>query len=81
MADWETRAVRSDGCRIAYDCRQGEGPEVVLLHGYGLDRTMWAPQLAAAAAVVVLHLWKRNNLLSIFGGTVLYMVLVQSVFV
>ena len=41
----------------------------------------WAPQLAAAAAVVVLHLWKRNNLLSIFGGTVLYMVLVQAVFV
>ena len=54
---------------------------MVLLHGYGLDRTMWAPQLAAAAAVVVLHLWKRNNLLSIFGGTVLYMVLVQAVFV
>ncbi len=23
MADWETRVVRSDGCRIAYDCRQG----------------------------------------------------------
>ena len=41
----------------------------------------WAPQLAAAAAVVVLHLWKRNNLLSIFGGTALYMVLVQAVFV
>ena len=41
----------------------------------------WAPQLAAAAAVVVLHLWIRNNLLSIFGGTVLYMVLVQAVFV
>ena len=41
----------------------------------------WAPQLAAAAAVVVLHLGKRNNLLSIFGGTVLYMVLVQAVFV
>ena len=40
----------------------------------------WAPQLAAAAAVVV-HLWKRNNLLSIFGGTALYMVLVQAVFV
>lgn len=40
----------------------------------------WAPQLAASAAVVALHLWKRNNLLSIFGGTVLYMVLVQAVF-
>ena len=41
----------------------------------------WAPQLIAVAAVVALHLWKHNNLLSIFGGTVLYMVLVQAVFV
>lgn len=27
-----------------------------------------------------LHVWKRNTLLSIAGGTVLYMVLVQLVF-
>ena len=40
----------------------------------------WAPSLIAAAAVVGLHLWKKNNLLSILGGTVLYMVLVQLVF-
>ena len=41
----------------------------------------WLPQLISVAAVVVaLHLWKHNNLLSIFGGTVLYMVLVQAVF-
>lgn len=40
----------------------------------------WAPQLIAGAAVVVLHVWKRNNLLSIFGGTILYMILVQAVF-
>ena len=33
-----------------------------------------------AAVVVALHLWKHNNLLSIFGGTILYMVLVQAVF-
>ena len=32
------------------------------------------------AFVVVLHLWKRQMLLSIAGGTVLYMVLVQTVF-
>ena len=31
------------------------------------------------AAVVLLHLWKRNNLISIFGGTILYMFLVQAV--
>jgi branched-subunit amino acid transport protein AzlD len=42
---------------------------------------LWAPQAIAVIAVVLLHLWKKNNLLSIFGGTVLYMVLVQAVFV
>ncbi|MCD7948256.1 MAG: AzlD domain-containing protein [Oscillospiraceae bacterium] len=42
--------------------------------------TSWAPQLIAMAAVVLLHVWKKNNLLSIFGGTILYMVLVQAVF-
>lgn len=41
----------------------------------------WAPQLIAGAVVIVLHAWKHNNLLSIFGGTVLYMVLIQVVFV
>ena len=40
----------------------------------------WIPQLLCAAVVVVLHLWKHNNLLSIFGGTALYMILVQAVF-
>lgn len=39
------------------------------------------PELIAGAAVVALHVWKRNNLLSIGVGTVLYMVLVQVVFV
>lgn len=31
--------------------------------------------LGCVAAVVLLHLWKRNTLLSIAGGTILYMVL------
>ena len=39
------------------------------------------PELLAAAAVVGLHLWRRNTLLSIAAGTALYMVLVQAVFV
>lgn len=38
------------------------------------------PELIACAAVVALHLWKRNNLISILGGTALYMILVQTVF-
>lgn len=39
------------------------------------------PQLISIAVVVLLHLWKRNNLLSIGVGTVCYMVLIQYVFV
>lgn len=44
------------------------------------DPGTWVPGLIAGAAVVALHLWKKNNMLSILGGTVLYMVLVQLVF-
>lgn len=39
------------------------------------------PQLIAVALVVLLHVWKRNNLLSIGVGTACYMVMVQFVFV
>ena len=58
-----------------------------LLVVYCLRSVSWlsvphgAPELIAIAAVAGLHLWKRNVLLSIAGGTVLYMVLVQAVFV
>lgn len=38
------------------------------------------PELSAAACVVGLHIWKRNSLISILGGTVVYMLLVQLVF-
>ena len=41
----------------------------------------WVPALIASSAVVALHLWKKNNMLSIMGGTVLYLILVQAVFV
>ena len=38
------------------------------------------PELIAIVVVVLLHLWKRQMLLSIAGGTVCYMLLVQFVF-
>lgn len=38
------------------------------------------PELIAVAVVAGLHVWKRNNLLSIGVGTVLYMFLIQVVF-
>jgi len=34
-------------------------------------------QLLAAGTVVALHLWKRSTLLSIAGGTALYMILIR----
>lgn len=40
----------------------------------------WLPGLIAGLAVVLLHIWKKNDMLSIVGGTILYMVLVQAVF-
>lgn len=45
-----------------------------LAYPYGI------PELLGCAAVAVLHVWKRNSLLSIGVGTVFYMVLVQMVF-
>ena len=39
------------------------------------------PELIAIAVIVLLHKWKNNVLLSIGGGTLVYMVLVQAVFV
>lgn len=38
------------------------------------------PELLSIGAVVALHLWKRQMLLPIAGGTVMYMILVQMVF-
>ncbi len=38
------------------------------------------PELISILFVIVLHLWKRQMLVSIAGGTVCYMLLVQYVF-
>ena len=43
-------------------------------YSYGL------PELIAIAATIGLHLWKRQMLVSIAGGTVCYLLLVQFVF-
>lgn len=34
-------------------------------------------EIIGVATVVILHLWKRNNLISILGGTAVYMLLVH----
>ena len=51
-----------------------------LLGADPLGPTHALPELLAGAAVVGLQLWRKNTLLSIAGGTALYMMLVQLVF-
>lgn len=38
------------------------------------------PELISIALVIALHLWKKQMLVSIAGGTICYMLLVQMVF-
>lgn len=45
-----------------------------------LSGTHGIPETLSVLLVVLLHLWKRNMLLSIGAGTVFYMLLVQMVF-
>ena len=39
------------------------------------------PEAIAIISIIILHYWKENTLLSIGVGTVIYMVLVQAIFV
>lgn len=43
--------------------------------------SFWLPKAIAIICIVFLHSWKENVLLSIGAGTVIYMLLVQFVFV
>ena len=38
------------------------------------------PELIASAFVVGMYVWRRNTLISVFGGVAVYMLLVQLVF-
>ena len=54
---------------------------VFCLKGVSLTAAPYGiPEAIACALVILLHVWKRNTLISILGGTVCYMVLVQMVF-
>jgi len=45
-----------------------------------LSESHGIPQLIGVAVVALLHLWKKKMLLSIAGGTIVYMILVQLIF-
>lgn len=59
---------------------------LALLIVYSVKSTAWTsqayglPELLAIGIVVVLHLWKKNHLLSISLGTLVYMLMLQKLF-
>ena len=59
------------GMLVVYCLRSTE----ILGYPYGI------PELIACLVVIGLHAWKRNIILSVGVGTVLYMALIQAVFV
>ena len=71
---------------VAYLGRVLPAAVMGLLVVYCLKNVTWMaaphgiPELLAILAVVLLHRWRDNVLLSIAGGTALYMALVQLVF-
>jgi len=42
--------------------------------------THGAAEIIAVIITALLHIWKRNTLISVGGGTVLYMFLIQTIF-
>ena len=53
---------------------------IYCLKGVPESGTHGIPEAISIVFIVFLHKWKRNTLLSIAGGTILYMALVQMVF-
>lgn len=39
------------------------------------------PEFLSIIIVIILHIWKRSNLISIGAGTIIYMILIQKIFV
>ena len=39
--------------------------------------TQWVPPISAITFTIVTYLWKKNSLISIFGGTIIYMILIR----
>ena len=46
----------------------------LITYPYGIS------EIIASLSCIILHLWKRNNLISIGGSTIIYMLLIQNVF-
>jgi pimeloyl-ACP methyl ester carboxylesterase len=59
------KSIESDGCRVFYDVTGlVDAPAVVLIHGYGINRKMWNPQLDALTDFRVINIDVRGHGLS-----------------
>ena len=58
------------GMLVAYCLRNTE----VIVYPYAL------PEVISIIAIAIVQVWRKNILLSIGGGTIVYMILVQAVF-
>ena len=43
----------------------------------GINLSNWISQIIGVIVVVIIHVWKRNTLLSIILGTICYMILMR----
>ena len=83
---WVFPAGKKPPAFIAFLGQQLPAAAMAMLVVYCLKDAAWltaphgAPELLAIAVVVLLHRWRGNVLLSIAGGTAVYMLLVQTVF-
>lgn len=42
-----------------------------------IDLKNCLPPVIGVISTIILHIWKRNSLISIFGGTIIYMILIR----
>ena len=83
---WLFPENRKPPAAVTYQGRVLPPAMMGLLVVYCLKGVTWleaphgAPEVIAVAVVTALHCWKRNVLLSIAGGTAVYMLLVQQIF-
>ena len=66
---------------LVFGSRGGKVPEVYCLKGVSLTSgSHGIPEAIAIGVTVALHKWKHQTLVSIAGGTLCYVLLVQMVF-
>ena len=51
--------------------------DISFISNNSADLNGFIPYVVGIGATIALHIWKRNSLISIFGGTGIYMILIR----